>query len=415
MHKTRSKTFYPPRVKFGDRVRYTWDQTSTSEDLVYADGPKYIDHHSNWKPCTHVKQNFCEIPCGAGIARDTQFSEIVAYQCYLQPFITNVPDIDWSIVRSAALDLNDKFDLNAKDRLMSYSYVADLLPFAGAALRASSVLNRIGKWATRLGRNLKHRPFTVVLKEAIQADLINRFVVQTTIEDTKNILDIWNQMASTWDKLHRRNWEPTTLTGRATSIHDVGSGTEKLPYPPYPWNSGGNAQYVVQRGTTAKVVATMQLAYNTEQADPMKWVAAQLGITTPLESIWDKVPFSFVVDYFFRVGDAINYFGDKYTSQDGLRATVSHIFSCWAMARAVHVKRCIAYEPWIAGTRPSMCNGYLVSGETGSSIFIRKPIDCTTESGFWDKGGFWDPHLSSVRKRTLLELGLLIGGGKFKQ
>lgn len=411
--KERSSTEYPPRVIWDGRTRYTWDQVRWSERISYDDGPQYFQSHCNWKRCIHVKENAPSTPCVAGLARDTSFSDRVAFQGFMAPFVSSVPSIDWTVVRAAAGNLQEKVDLNTQDRTMAYSYVVDLLPLLGPFTRASSILNKIGKWAIRHGHNLRKRPFTTVIQDVIKGDLINRFVVQTTVQDTKHILDVWNQLARTWDKIHTRNVEPTTLTGRASSMHEIDSGTDNIPYPPYPWNSGGNVSYVIERGTTAKVIATLRLHYNTDKADPIKWIAAQLGISTPLESLWDKIPFSFVVDYFFRVGDAINEFGSRYTSQEGLKGTVLDVLSSWACVTAAHRKRCVDVEPWVSGWRPSESQSYVVFGTSGSSTFVREPIDCRTESGFWDKGGFWNPQLSSVRKRTLLELGLLIGGGKF--
>lgn len=412
--KERSSTEYPLQSTWDGQPAYRWGSVSWSEKISYDDGPQYFQSHCNWKRCIHVKENYPSTPCATGLVRDTKYDKRVAFQGYMAPLTISAPDVDWTVVRAAAGNLQEKVDLNTRDRTMAYSYVVDLLPLLGPFTRASSILNKIGRWAVRHGHNLRRRPFTTVLQDVIKGDLINRFVIQTTIQDTKQILDIWNQLARTWDKIHARNVEPTTLTGYSSSMHEVGSGTDHLQYPPYPWVSGGNISYIVERGTTAKVVATLRLHYNTNKADPIKWIAAQLGISTPLESIWDKIPFSFVVDYFFRVGDAISEFSSRYTSQEGLRGTVLDVLSSWACIKAAHQKRCVAVEPWEAnGIRPFEVQSYAIHGTAGSSTFVREPIDCRTESGFWDKGGFWNPQLSSVRKRTLLELGLLIGGRKF--
>lgn len=383
-----------------------------SKTIRYDAGPKYNGSHCNWKRCSQVKLAYPSGSCATTVYRCWD-GTIRTWTCKVPGRYdkegrnrTSVPDHNGAALQAAVDNLHEKLDLNCQDRVMSYSYVLDLLPLFGAFLKASSVLNKIGKWAVSTGRNIRIRPFTTVLTEAAKADLLNRFVIQTTVQDTKHILDVYDRCVRAFSTANQRNVEPTVLTGQG-SISTLGSWYTSRYDLPQNWsNASGSVQCRTNQGTTAKVVAVMRLYYNTQQADPARWVAHALGIDTPLESIWDKIPFSFVVDYFFRVGEFIDTIGDKF-GQNALRAKVLDVLECWAMLKTQNVVE------WVPGDQPWMNRNYgtIISfvgsgGSCGSTRFDRYPIALMDSSGFWDKGGFWSPTLSSVRKRTLLELYL---------
>lgn len=382
-----------------------------SRIISYEAGRRYNGSHCRWKRCSQVNLARPSGNCATTVYRDWA-GKIRTWICHVpgrnEPYginLTTVPMHNGAALQAAVDNLHEKLDLNCNERVMSYSYVLDLIPLLGPFLKASSVLNKIGRWATTLGRDLKKRPFTTVLQEASKADLLNRFVVQTTIQDTKNILDVYDRCVRAFTSAHRRNMEPTVLTG-TSFIGTTGNWFNAGYELPQNSQASGVVRCRRRQGTTAKVVSVMRLFYNTEQADPARWVAHALGIDTPLESVWDKIPFSFVVDYFFRVGEFIDTIGERY-GQDALRAKVLDISECWAMLKTQNV-----YE-WVPGSMPSMhpYHGTIISfkgaaGSCGSTRFDRFPIALSDSSGFWDKGGFWSPRLSSVRKRTLLELYL---------
>lgn len=407
------KTRPGSRLVYNEDGDHKMDWTFGPGTIKYDSGPKYNDNHCNWKRCSHVALSQPQGNCSSVVYRKWD-GTIRTWNCKVpgryRPegvTLTSVSAHDHSALQAAVDNLHGKLDLNCSDRVMSYSYVLDLLPLFGVFLKASSVLNKIGRWAVSLGRNLKKRPFTTVIEEAARADLLNRFVIQTTVQDTKHILDVYDRCVRAFTAANRRNIEPTTLSGSgSTNVYgDWYSSSYNLPVNP--GNASGMVQCRTNRGTTAKVIATMRLYYNVQQADPARWVAHALGIDTPLESIWDKIPFSFVVDYFFRVGEFIDTVGDRY-GQDALRAKVLDVLGCWAMLKTSNVVEWVpGKQPWMNGNYGSIISFAGSAGSCGSTRFDRYPIDLMDSSGFWDKGGFWSPRLSSVRQRTLLELYLV--------
>lgn len=227
------------------------------------------------------------------------------------------------------------------------------------------------------------------------------------------MMNVFDRCLSTWETAHRRNNELTVLSSSKQVVtKEFSTGTSRLDYPPNFADAGATADVHKYSECTATVQCRAQLVYKLNEADPVRWIAHALGIDTPLESIWDKIPFSFVVDYFTRIGEFFETVGDRY-GQDALRATVANISDMWLMTKCHTRTDWTARNPW--------CNRWMtiqmISNKlsvTGYETFRRIPILFRTSSGFWDKGGLFDVRLSSVRKRTLLELAIQIGGGKSK-
>lgn len=397
------------------RYRYVTTGPST---ITWEIGPKWDGRHGHlrWKRCFHSRESHV-----SGNLTSVEFNQAwgrgpAVWQCrwpYRMPTSVSSPsslEPAMNLLADASASLEEQFDLNTKDRVMGYSYVLDLLPFIGAFTRASSILNNIGRWAAKRYRSYRTRPFWSVVQDAINADLINRFVIQTTIQDTKSILDSYDRCVRTFQLMHKRNSELTTLTGRASNTSVVSRYDTDLEDPYNP--SDASISSIACTNTTtacAMVRAVVELKYNTLRADPLAWIAAQLGISTPLESIWDKIPFSFVVDYFFRVGDFISEVSDRYTSQEGLVGQLAAVHMCWATVECANERvldassATLRFNPYRYDGCKSFTKG---QASSISSIFSRFPYEMSPQNGFWDKGGLWDPHLSSVRKRTLIELGV---------
>jgi hypothetical protein len=251
------------------------------------------------------------------------------------------------------------------------------------------------------------------MQQAISADFIDRFVIQTTLHDTRQILSVYERCLRAFQLANQRNADFTVLSGDASTTQAEGSVLTtgwRANYAPAS-DVYYRADYQVVSIWSCSMRARLQLRYDTSSADPLKWVSHALGVDTPLESIWDKVPFSFVVDYFFRVGDFINYLGDK-KGQTGLVGRVCSVQGCWVMEKANHVCRYSNFRTKGYNTkrRDVAWNSPATIDTAGFRSFRRYGINLPTLGGFWDQGGLWKPQLSSVRKRTLLELGWQIAG-----
>lgn len=410
------KNVYPNQS--GDWSWRSVTSTSMIEDIIGVH--KYTNGHLTWKPVVHIKDKeyahlngLIRQKKGFGSDGDVYYPFL---QCQVNLQLSGGTSFTPDVGKARAIvysQLLEEIDLNCHDRVMGYSYVADLIPLLAPFTRASSILNRIGRWASKRLRDFRRRPFTEVMSMVISADFINRFVVQTTIQDTKHILDVYDRCLRTWQMANQRNAGYTVLTAE-TLIGTKGDKQYRnyrqqvATYEHTLWSY--YAQYVQQ--TQLKLKARLSLRYDTASADPSLWVAHALGIDTPLESIWDKIPFSFVVDYFFRVGDLIERLGDM-SGQSGLIGRICAVEGIWELWDHRCGYNVTEFRPML--NRPYACI-YDVgndSGFTGWHMFERSAGSLSTAAGFWDQGGLWKPHLSSVRKRTLLELGWqMLGRGR---
>lgn len=402
----------------------TYHNRTTQRDverIVYDAGPRYLNGSCNWKRCDHTSS----APRVGGSIQFEGSSSSGWYHGWFVPrygsFLDlggspiNLSDSEWDdLTRSCCDEIQAKLDLNCQDRVMGYSAAIDLLPFIGAATRLSSTLNRAArKLMKRFGSTSVRRNIYEVIRLLISGDLINRFVIQTTIQDAHAVMNVFDRCLSTWETAYRRNNEVTVLSSSNSVItKEFSTTTNRLDYPPNFADAGAKADVHKYSECTATVQCRGQLVYKLSEADPIRWIAHALGIDTPLESIWDKIPFSFVVDYFTRVGEFFNEVGNRY-GQDALRASIANISDMWLMTT------CHSRTDWTA--RDPRCNRWMTIhlvgnklSTTGYRTFRRVPILMRTSSGFWDKGGLFDVRLSSVRKRTLLELAIQIGGGKSK-
>jgi hypothetical protein len=91
-----------------------------------------------------------------------------------------------------------------------------------------------------------------------------------------------------------------------------------------PWNPGANIRWK-QVGYSGKFQVTGKLTQNLDDLrDPLstkKAFAAALGLNNPAAIVWEAIPYSFVVDWFFRLDKqigrlAIQPFGGEWTLRD---------------------------------------------------------------------------------------------------
>lgn len=384
---------------------YPWTGCPETATITYGDGPEKVDGRCNWKFCDQVSW----LPNGSFTSIVTQdwTSPLVqyAYRGAGSNFTNNSQDssFDYSIPDSATQDLFDAFwssvDLNCHESVMCYSAILQAVPLLGGLLKANTVLNRVGKEFAHLAH---HMSFTGLLKYAISADFINRFVVQTTLQDLHTTYDATDYVVRTITTAQSRSLSPAAFQSKTE-----GSKVD-FHYTTSNRFGGVDLSYANEHGSfwTRKLFTLADVRYDITPLTSLKLLANRLGITRPLESAWDLVPFSFVADYFLRTGEFLSYLSDKTTSIDGLEGKVCGIRGCW-MTDLVNTgwkSTLTSIEP-ITGCRviqrPStMCYA-------GKKVFRRYAAPSFYgKSGFWDKSGLFKPQMSTVRSRTIAELVL---------
>lgn len=156
---------------------------------------------------------------------------------------------------------------------------------------------------------------------------------------------------------------------------------------------------------------------NLGSLSPMKVWANRVGITRPLDSLWDLIPFSFVCDYFFRVGDWIEGISQHIADFKELRGDIidakdQWICDKWSVGRTTEVRNYDAKQLKLALQA--------IAGSDQRSL-VRVPPQSHTmasasrfsryQSGMKELCSQFsilsDKNLSSVRKRTLAELAFM--------
>lgn len=383
---------------------------SSEQIITYGDGPKYsADGKLNWKPCTHQKgtQVSGRIATTTGYHRSWQIWS--TFGCDIgSPSFINVPAS--ASEQTAQREAWDKYwtslDLNCRNRVLAYSAVAELIPMLGAALKVTRTLNRIGRWARRLRR----KPFSEVIKAAISADFINRFVVQPTIADMNMLRDAHCYVLRVLETAHTRNAMPYQFTGTGFSgLKDV------LPTQAESYKSNNYFQTRVNcegmrfGGVESTLHILSKVYYDVHTVKPIELWLARTGLSTPLDAAWDLIPFSFVADYFFRIGDFIEKVSTDTTSQEGLKGQVGNIYGAWFCQKTGSWN---TYKPTSkitfagSGSYSSVSTSYGVQHFTKDLTFRRFPAPLLGESRFWDNPLLNANGLSSTQRRTLAELAI---------
>lgn len=93
------------------------------------------------------------------------------------------------------------------------------------------------------------------------------------------------------------------------------------------YGGGGTGTYV----QTATVDYSCRIVIDVEVTNPNRSYAQQLGLTNPALFVWEKIPFSFVFDWFISVGsylEALTAF-DGVTVRKAMRSNVNAINYAW--------------------------------------------------------------------------------------
>lgn len=405
--KTKTSSRLRTITKVGVNEEEGYTSVSSSDVITYDDGPKYLPKGGcNWKTCYHNSKAKSSGSITYTYAA-SKWDRRTTTATYYAPYVFSgkavpqlKPDIDGCIGK-----FWDAVNLNCSESVMCYSGIIQMVPMLGAAFKVNRVLRAISE---HVSKRLRKKPFRTVLADLISGDFINRFVIKPTLQDMAMIRDASDYVLRTLETAHRRNLAPTAFEQKVGDSKTVRSAlTFSDRY------TGGNTStyfdgYCTEYNevsTTLKILA--QVRYRVDPTSSIRLLANRLGLTRPLDSAWDLVPFSFVIDYFARVGDFISGLSDRMASDEGLEGELCSISDVWVIEKAK-----VGYAFELTGFHPqqpdTVINGPKGSFSLTSSSFKRYRLpDPLTRIGYWDdKGDFIKPKLSSTRVRTLLQLAL---------
>lgn len=391
-----------------------------ADSIIYTKGPRYTRHDffttANWKECDH---RFDLIQTGQifpyTVSRkgwwnggpshwryDVQGTCPGYYSNYGLTF--PVPPVNDSLQQDLFDQIIDNIDLNVKDSVMCYSATLQAIPMLGGVFKVNRILKKLWQETTR---SMRRKPFTTVLKSLISADFLNRFVIQTTLDDMHAIANSMNTVLSRIATASSRNHQEwTVLEASADDTVKTSKSTEtfRLDNGMGTWWAA-TADVVERSYYRCTVKSLAKLRYNVDIVSPIRVWANAVGLTRPLESMWDMVPFSFVVDYFLRTGDFVTHLSRELSKEEGLSGQVLDQGPIWLMSKS-QSERSLNGSPLFCGTEDNYVKTQGGSTTCAAGVFSRHPVPSLYTRSFWDRGGLWAPQLSITRARTMAQLWL---------
>jgi hypothetical protein len=135
-------------------------------------------------------------------------------------------------------------------------------------------------------------------KVAAEAVLTKRFAIDPTVRDC---VTLHGQLVSLLDKVQSEFFDRGKDT-QTSHFSEVLSTTETL-------TPGTGNNYWLSSGErlVTKFTATMQYRYEYEMRDWFQALKRYYGLNLNASVVWNALPFTFVVDYFLKVGQAIDF------------------------------------------------------------------------------------------------------------
>jgi hypothetical protein len=306
---------------------YSWQ--CGLDEIRYEDAKQLPNGRWPWKECSHIRNDFYN-PVAGRASWGYEFTDKRSWEIQAALIISNMgklrcPKRAWDPrVLQGCLD---QLDLNSTENVLLYSGILQAVPLVGSAFKLTSILNRA---ARNLSKSFRKKPFTTVVKSLISADFIDRFVISPTIDDARRFMDATNYVLRVLETAKERNAHQFALSSSLTTIDESDKWTDRRNIGPGPyWKTEG--QYRI--GTEHKAFMLLEAEYDMRAVDPLKVWSRRVGLTRPLDSVWDLVPFSFVIDYFTRAGDFISHLSDEMSKSDGLKGRITRIVDCWGSVK----------------------------------------------------------------------------------
>jgi hypothetical protein len=385
---------------------------SGSEIIEYADGQRLPNGHWPWKECVHEEHMHYSSPVYGFAYQHTgwpknnpkEFTEGTMSALYLPKSLPSVPSSSWD--SGLLIQLMDQLDLNTNDAVLLYSGVLQAVPLLGGALKFNKIMRSV--W-DHVSKSMRRKPFTTVIKDLIQADFIDRFVIGPTLDDARKFQDATDYVLRVIQTARERSAHHFALQAESSKILSEKTGTVSYGQGPMCTIYGNTS---VRTSTTSKAFMLLEAKYDIDAIDPLRVWAQRVGLTRPLDSVWDLVPFSFVVDYFTRAGDFVSALSDEMSTVEGLQGRITRIHDLWGTLYNVSEGKCV-------GTRMTNLNireysrvystqQYLSTASVRSSRFerfrIRNPYATLLSAQRKEDYLSINLDLSTTRKRTIAEL-----------
>lgn len=380
--------------------------------IEYSTNPPLYGGKWPWNTCTHYREHAVNPYLGSCYWDRYRTDNGEGQRCLSHIYDMDIaaptlPQGDYNA--KAPLGVLDQLDLNSRENVLLYSGIVQAIPLLGSVLKLNSICRKIIRNTTK---SFRRKPFTTVIKSLISADFIDRFVISPTLDDAKRFQDACDYTLRVMQTLRDRHEHITPLSSEYREVLTESTGTKVVSIPGP--NAGVNCSYVKRTELISKAFCIMEVRYNMTAVAPLKVYAQRVGLTRPLDSIWDLVPFSFVADYFFRSGDFIQEVSDRMSEVEGLKGKIARIYDLWGTfeRKSSHRETVSGFSsrptfPWGVWAVPPTLHPSV--GYASRSYFsrFRIPDPMAYFSSLWQPSESWGSinfDLSLTKKRTLAEL-----------
>lgn len=127
--------------------------------------------------------------------------------------------------------------------------------------------------------------------------LANSFALQPLIKDVTEIFQNVQEMANVAQEKFRLSGTELQTSHFSRDLSDVYTGT---------WGLNNTAMIFTGARNRTRFTATMEYKYNYSNRSEWELQKRYWGLNMTTGVIWEAIPFSFLVDYFYKVGNAIH-------------------------------------------------------------------------------------------------------------
>lgn len=127
--------------------------------------------------------------------------------------------------------------------------------------------------------------------------LFNQFAIQPLMNDIKEILKMLEATAQAAQAEFKSRGDFYQISHYTETLEEVFTGS---------WGSRGNSYIFTGKRLKSKFTATLEYSYDYEVRKGWDTIQRYWGLELNAGVIWEAIPFSFLVDYFIKVGDAIH-------------------------------------------------------------------------------------------------------------
>jgi hypothetical protein len=164
-----------------------------------------------------------------------------------------------------------------------------------------------GFWALLIGDIRR------LISTLAELNLFWQFMVRPTLSDAKALADLVQQFRSRCSELIRQSGKVRTAHyARRADVVDLAADTNLGVTADSLWTRTliRKAEWTHRPDYHASMVYTLDASKLQGALGSIEAILYSLGVTKPLSIIWEAIPFSFVVDWFVRVGDWLSSLED---------------------------------------------------------------------------------------------------------